>query len=190
MKRLFLAQQQYLISILTNILLQSTFDTKHLLPAWPRCERIPKHRQLGFRRRRSRRRPRSVGCRQRKHNIFGERKPSTDVFFKPGNCHRSAVSSTAPRQNHKLVQPCCKVHIYNRHLFPCTWNLKVNTHLSDMTWRTEGERASELLAEFVQDECQTNFPCRFCLLKILLTSLPSRLAQLRVALIGVIQSRQ
>jgi hypothetical protein len=100
----------------------STFNTKHLLPAWPRSERIPQHSQLGFRRRRGRCRPGSVQahCRQRKHNIFSECKPSTYVFFKPGNCLVSAVSSTAPRQNHEFVQPCCEVQIYNRYLFPYT----------------------------------------------------------------------
>jgi hypothetical protein len=84
-----------------------------------------------------------------------------------------SVTLSAPRENHQFVQPCGQVHVYNRYLLPCTRKTKhdeVNTPLSSMTWRTESERASELFAEFVQNECQTYFPCSLCLLEILLTA--------------------
>jgi hypothetical protein len=179
----------------TNPLYLSSLNTKHLLPARSRTERIPHNRQLGFRRRRGRCSPGSVQTRpwQRKRYIFSKCKPPTHVFFKPGHCRGPAVSSTASRENHQFVQPCGEVHVYNRYLFPCTRKMKrdeVNAPLSGMTWRTESERANELFAELVQNECQIYFPCRLCLLEILLTGLPSGFTQLRVALIGVIQSRQ
>ncbi|KAF8493662.1 hypothetical protein F5888DRAFT_1805986 [Russula emetica] len=105
--------------------------------------------------------------------------------------HKS-VTHSAPRENHQFVQPCGQMHVYNRYMFPAHGKRKhdeVNTPLSSMMWRTESERASEIFAEFVQNECQTYFPCSLCLLEILLTGLLSGFTQLRVALIGIIQSR-
>jgi hypothetical protein len=121
---------------LTNPLNLSSLNTKHLLPARSRSERIPHHRQLRFRCRRGTRcKPGSVQTRpwQRKHNIFSKCKPSTHVLFKPGHCNRPAVSGTAPRENHQFVQPRGEVHVYNRYLFPCTRKTKrdeVNVYLA------------------------------------------------------------
>lgn len=99
-------KQKFLYSPSTSSFSQiiTSNSYKHFLPARPRSERIPQHRQFRFRYRCDRRRRWSVrtrcACRRRwlrRRNIFNECKPSTNAFFESADRHCSTVTNTAPR---------------------------------------------------------------------------------------------